>query len=280
MHDEPFELPVDGGALRGHRGGRGRAALLLHGGPAVPDYLDECAAQLDGLFSTIRYTQRGTPPSAAPGPYTIEAHAADAITVLDSFGLERAWAIGHSWGGHLALHLVVAHPERIAGVLCIGPLGADPSVFDDFEETLSRSLTDAQMSRIREIEERRRAGEGVEADFLERYALIWPRFFARAEEASPPPARIGVEASIEANRSLAEHFAHGTLASGLDGVQAPVLFVHGDEDPLPPRSSTETAALIPGALVETIPGCGHFPWLERPDAFRSAVERLLARVRA
>ena len=26
----------------------------------------------------------------------------------------------------------------------------------------------------------------------------------------------------------------------------------------------ETAALIPGARVETIPDCGHFPWAERP----------------
>lgn len=45
----------------------------------------------------------------------------------------------------------------------------------------------------------------------------------------------------------------------------------------PPRSSTHTATLIPGALVEIIPDCAHFPWLERPDAFRAAVERLLAR---
>jgi pimeloyl-ACP methyl ester carboxylesterase len=57
-----------------------------------------------------------------------------------------------------------------------------------------------------------------------------------------------------------------------------VLFVHGEQDPVPLRSTIDTAALIPGALVETIPDCGHFPWLEQPDAFRSAVERLIARV--
>ena len=36
--------------------------------------------------------------------------------MLDAFGIERAWAIGHSWGGHLALHLLVTHPERLHGV--------------------------------------------------------------------------------------------------------------------------------------------------------------------
>ena len=83
MGEDRFELAVDGCMLRGHRGGSGAPALLLHGGAAVPDYLGDCAAQLDGLFETVRYTQRGTPPSDALGPYTIERHVADAVAVLD-----------------------------------------------------------------------------------------------------------------------------------------------------------------------------------------------------
>lgn len=275
MREEPFELPVEGGAIRGHRGGEGRPALLLHGGAAIPDYLADCAEQLDGLFSTIRYTQRGTPPSEAPGPYTIEAHMDDALAVLDRFELERAWVIGHSWGGHLALHLVVGHPERVAGVLCINPLGADLSVFDDHEATLRRSLTPDQMERIHEIDERRRARNVTEADLVERFGLIWVPFFVDPEGASEPPAHVGVEASIETNRSIVEHSDRATLAEGLGRVGVPVLFVHGALDPLPLRSSTETAALIPGARVATIPDCGHFPWLEQPAAFRAAVEGLL-----
>jgi pimeloyl-ACP methyl ester carboxylesterase len=54
-----------------------------------------------------------------------------------------------------------------------------------------------------------------------------------------------------------------------------VLFVHGERDPLPVRSTEATAALIPNALVETIPDSGHFPWLEQPQRFRAAVELLL-----
>ena len=38
-----FEIEIDGGILRGHRGGTGAPALLLHGGPAVPDYMGDCA---------------------------------------------------------------------------------------------------------------------------------------------------------------------------------------------------------------------------------------------
>ncbi len=115
MLEEPFELAIDGGILHGHRGGEGRPALLLHGGPAVPDYTASCAEALDGLFSTTRYTQRGTPPSTVGPPYSIESHMSDAIAVLDHFQLDKAWAVGHSWGGHLALHLLISHPGTGSG---------------------------------------------------------------------------------------------------------------------------------------------------------------------
>jgi proline iminopeptidase len=278
VHERQFDLAIDGGILRGHRGTAGGApALLLHGGAAVPDYMGECAALLDGLFSTIRYTQRGTPPSEAGPPYTVESHMGDAVAVLDSFGFDRAWAIGHSWGGHLALHLGVAHPNRLLGLLLIDPLGADPTLFGEQDANLRRGLTDGQRARVAEVEERRRAGEVTEAELVERFALIWPQFFAQSDVATAPPARVGVQASIETNKSIAEHFERKTLARGLPGLRLPTLFMHGEDDPLPVRSTASTAALIPNALVETIPDCGHFPWLEQPDAFRRAVERLHAR---
>jgi proline iminopeptidase len=278
--EEPFELPVDGGRILGHRGGSGAPALLLHGGAAVPDYLGDCAALLHGLFATIRYTQRGTPPSEAPPPYTIEAHMADALRVLDHVELERAWAIGHSWGGHLALHLAVAHSDRLLGVLLVNPLGADSGVFDEFGANLTRNLTDTQRARLVEIEDRRREGVVTEDELVERFATIWPEFFLRRKDVSPPPERIGVQASIETNVSIAEHFERGTLAGGLPHVQLPALFVHGEDDPLPLRWTVATADLIPGAQLETISDCGHFPWIEQPATFRDAVETLVARVPA
>ena len=170
MEEERFDVTVDGVVLRGHRGGSGAPALLLHGGAAVPDYLGECAKLLDGLFSTIRYTQRGTPPSDEGPPYSVERHVADALAVLDAFELERAWAIGHSWGGHLALHLLVAHPERLLGVLCIDPLGADPTIFGEYEANLARGLTEEQIARPMHFTDPKRGA----ADFpLKAFLIGW-----------------------------------------------------------------------------------------------------------
>jgi pimeloyl-ACP methyl ester carboxylesterase len=274
--DEPFEVQVEGGVLHGHRGGSGEPALLLHGGPAAPDYTAECAASLDGLFATVRYTQRGTVPSEAPGPYTIEAHMDDALAVLDASGLERAWAIGHSWGGHLALHLLVAHPERLHGVLCISPLGALPDAISGLDRSLDALLTEEERRFIAETEQKRRDGVVTEAELVQRWATIWPHYFVHKERAIPSPTHVGPAASREANASISEHFERGTLECDLPSARLPALFVHGAEDALPASSSIATAALIPAARVEIVPDCGHFPWLEQPAAFRSAVERLLA----
>ncbi len=278
MPEEPFAVSLTGGLLQGHHGGEGEPALLLHGGPALPDYLDGLAAELAELFTTIRYTQRGTPPSTLGPPYTIECHMADALAVLDALDIDDAWAIGHSWGGHLALHLLVAQPERLRGVICIDPLGARGEIFAEFGENLRRGLSAQQVGRLDEIESRRRSGQASEAELLERSAMIWPRYFADPTSAPPhPAAHIGVQCSTETNASISDHFERGTLVEGLPDARLPVFFVHGLRDPLPPRSSTETAALIPGAIVETIARCGHFPWLEKPDELRRLIERFVVK---
>jgi proline iminopeptidase len=85
-----------------------------------------------------------------------------------------------------------------------------------------------------------------------------------------------VEASIETNRSIAAHYAAETLVFGLPELSLPARFVHGADDPMPLASTERTAGLLEDARVEAIPDAGHFPWLEQPDVFRAAVERVLA----
>ena len=272
MTETPFEV----GPLRGHRGGSGPPALLLHGGAAVPDYLDGLAAGLGDLFATYRYTQRGTPPSGGGAPFTVEAHMADALSVLDAFGIERAWAVGHSWGGHLSMHLLVAHPERLLGIVAVDPLGAFADVFAVVDPALRARLGDDEIARLDAIEGRRREGVVTETELVERFRMVWPSYFVDPSATLPPPARVGVEASIGTNRSIGEHFERGTLRLGLPAATLPALFVHGELSIIPPSATEQTAALIPGARVAVVPGAGHFPWIEEPESVHDAVESFLA----
>lgn len=274
MREVPFEVRIGDGSLAGCAAGEGAPALLLHGGPAIPDYMGPCALELEGLFATIRYTQRGVPPSTVGAPYSIESHMDDALAVLDARGVERAWAIGHSWGGHLALHLLVAHPERLLGVVGVDPLGAF-DIFAEMEATMERRLSRDESERALEIATKRSAGEATEQELVERWAIMWPQYFLHDELASAAPRDVGPRCSIDTNASIAEHFEQRTLELRLPEARLPVLIVHGVESPLPVESAERTAALIPGAVFEPVDECGHFPWIEQAGAVRRAVERSL-----
>ena len=125
-------------------------------------------------------------------------------------------------------------------------------------------------------EELRRAGEATEADLQERFELLWPQYFADPAAAVSIPLRVGRECSRDTNASIVEHFERGTLVSRLPGVRLPVLFVHGELDALPLSSVERTAALVPGARLEVIPGCGHFPWWEAPGETGRIVGEFMA----
>lgn len=97
---------------------------MLHGGPGLADYTGPLAEELAPYFDIVRYQQRGLPPSLEIGPYDVETNVQDAIAILDALALERVWLIGHSWGGHLAMQVAVAAPERVRGLIAINTLGA------------------------------------------------------------------------------------------------------------------------------------------------------------
>ncbi|HEY5951967.1 MAG TPA: alpha/beta hydrolase, partial [Kofleriaceae bacterium] len=62
----------------------------------------------------IRIDLRGRGLSDKPhGPYTMAAHAADVLAVMDAAGVADAIIAGHSFGALLGLWLAAHHPERV-----------------------------------------------------------------------------------------------------------------------------------------------------------------------
>jgi pimeloyl-ACP methyl ester carboxylesterase len=274
--EEPFEVAAEGGRLGGFRSGEGPPLLVLHGGPGMSDYTEGLSDELHGLFEVIRFTQRGCPPSTMEGPFDIEQHMRDAVAVLDGLGIDRAWLLGHSWGGHLALHMLLAYPDRLLGAVIVSPLGALGAHLDEVGVNMTRGLDPAVAAEVIALDERLMAGDGTEEESIENMRTMWPFYFADPETAPPmPPMRMSVPCYSGAFASIIDHFDRGTLRDGLGSVRLPVAFVHGRDDPIPSAESTETAALIPGATVEIV-AAGHFPWMERPGCLRAAVERALA----
>lgn len=278
MAAETFAVHADGGEITGWISGDGPPALLLHGGPGMSDHLESLADELDGLFTLARYQQRGLSPSITEGDRSVDGHVADAIAVLDGLGWEQAWMIGHSWGGHLAMHVAVGHPERCLGLVSIDALGALPDGgAQAMGENLTRHLEAGSRARLDELNEQEESGQLSEADAIENLTIVWPYYFAQPTAApAMPPFRLDMDGYAATWASVNEHYEAGTLERGLGALRMPALFIHGTGSPIPHSETERSAALVPGAMLRLIKGVGHWPWLEQPGSVKSAVAELLA----
>jgi pimeloyl-ACP methyl ester carboxylesterase len=272
-----FTTHDDGPLIAGRRAGSGPPVLLLHGGPGLGfDYLRDLADELAHENDVAWYQQRGLEPSAAVRPYSVAADVGDASRVLDALGWQRAYVVGHSWGGHLALHVAESMPERLLGVLAVDPLGSvGDGRWPEFDEEIFRRTPEPVRARAREIDELMTAGAADDELALEGMRLVWPAYFADPERAPPmPELRIASERSAEMGPSILAELP--ALEAGLPLIRVPVGFVHGSRSPMPVAASTDGAERIPGAWVEVVEGAGHFVWVEAPGAVRASLRRLTA----
>ena len=225
------------------------------------------------------YQQRGVAPSTLEGPLAVEREVADALAVLDALSWERAWLVGHSWGGHLLLHLAVAAPgaaARRAGRSSRSAARATAGSAAFEAEMLAAHPRGTTARAPRKPDAQAMRGEGSPGGG-DRGPCGWrgrrtsPRpstpCRSRDTEASVP-SYAGVFASLqEALPRLAE--AAGRTCRCRWG-SSPAA-----RSPMPrDRAAGATARAVPGAWLEVVPGAGHFPWFERPGCVRSALHRL------
>ena len=277
--EREFRASAAGGEIVGWVRGSGPPALLLHGGPGLSDHLADLAGELSPVVTVARYQQRGLAPSVVDGDRTVEGHVADAVAVLDALGWDRAWVIGHSWGGYLAMQVAVAHQDRLLGLVVVDALCAvGDGGMAAFGENLTRALTDEQRAWIDEYTVREEAGQGSAEESLEVLRTLWPYYYGDPTTALPmPDMRMDLEGGLITWPSINGHFEAGTLEHRLPELRMPALIVHGEASPIPYVEAERTAALIPGVSLRILPGIGHFPWVEEPGSVRRELETFLAR---
>src|SRR5688572_30547433 len=217
-----FTTDDDGPLIGGRRAGSGPPVLLLHGGPGLGfDYLRGLADELAQENEVAWYQQRGLAPSAMAGPYTVASDVDDARRVLDALGWDKAWVVGHSWGGQLALHVAAALPERLLGALVVDPLGSvGDGRWPEFDEEIFRRTPAEVRDRARELDDLRTEGAADDELALEGMRLVWPAYFADPEQAPPMPAlRIASERSAQMVPSIFAELP--ALEAGLSQIRVP-----------------------------------------------------------
>ena len=238
-------------------GGEGPALLLLHEGVADARMWDPLWPVLTGAYRAIRYDVRafGKSPKATEN-YTL---LADALRVLDHFGVTAAHVVGCSMGGSTALQLALDQAERVKSLvlLCPGIPGypypePDPAVEAQFEA----------------------AGSAGDADAIIRLSLEqWGR------SGDDPTVTELMRSAIRAWRNQQRFWQEGEpVYERLHELHVPVVLMVGDADSPGLIASNEAAAArIPGCELIRMPGVDHYPTVRAPQLVADTILRQLSR---
>jgi pimeloyl-ACP methyl ester carboxylesterase len=97
--------------------GRGTPVLMLHGFPdSARLWRHQVPALVAAGHRVIAPDQRGFGASDKPqdvAAYALPEVLADAVALLDHFGLERVRLVSHDWGAAVGWALAAYHPERV-----------------------------------------------------------------------------------------------------------------------------------------------------------------------
>jgi lipase len=104
-----------------YRAGEGPDPVVcLHGITAQHRAFNAVARYLETSHGLVGVDLRGRGDSDKPElGYSLEAHAADVVRVLDHLGLRNAVLAGHSMGGFVALKTALMFPERVRAIVLL-----------------------------------------------------------------------------------------------------------------------------------------------------------------
>ena len=260
-------IDAGGRAIWAERHGDGPAVLFLHGAGSNAatwwQQLPSFAARHTCLTMDLRCFGRSLAPMSE---FRHELFVADAMAVLDHFGVATAVVVGQSLGGMVGLRLALQHADRVAAfVACDSPLGVDHPAIAQALERRARTATALTL-------EQRALGAWFLQRDPERAAL-----YAQINAFNPGTYRVPAAEWRAAMDRLMDPAALLPMAA-LQGLRMPVLWLAGREDPLVPVAAMQDcAALSAGSELALVDDCGHSTYFEKPGVFNHRVLDFIAR---
>jgi len=290
-------VPGDGAELFYRMIGRDAGAasdvlVVIHGGPGMDmGYMVSDFGPLAERHQLLFYDQRGGGRSELlrddAALYTMERHVADLEALRRHFGLERMTLVAHSFGPAIAASYAMAHPDRVARMIFLGPVPPRAGdLWKRYAATVDSRLTPDERAELAKQEDAMLHGP----DPVRACRAYWT-IGVKPRLASPELAsRLTGDfcsagaAAIRAGMGVAgphteESLGEWDFRAGLRAVPAPTLIIHGDADAIPMDLVEEWTTSLPNAKLIKIPGASHFPYVERPDLVWPAIETFLQATR-
>ena len=259
-----IEAPNGAMAVR-ESAGEGPTLVLIHGNSSSSRSFSR---QLDGpLGKRFRLVAVDLPghgesdDAKDPSAYSLPGHARAVRAVVDALGLHEARFVGWSLGGHVALEMAPDLKEP-RGFVIFGapPLAVPPAMSEAFLPNPAMQFTFQE--RVDSVE----ASAYVATFFKPGFADI-PPFFLEDVLRTDGRARSNLGASIGSGEARDE-------VAIVRNLKIPLAVLHGDAEQLVKGRYFGAVAMptLWRGAVQTIPGAGHAPQWETPEAFDALVE--------
>ncbi len=263
-------------------GTEGPTVLLLPTWSIVPSRMWKAQVPyLSRHYRVITFDGRGSGRSDRPvgaEAYNDSEFVADALAVLDATETESCVLVGFSRGCPWALQLALEQPERVLGIVCIGPATRLAPRLEErthwtFNERHETTEGWAKYNRYYWL-------EGGYDDFLEfffEHLFSEPHSTKQIEDTIGWGGEIGPERLVDTEVAREDHLPPERLTK----VSCPVLVIHGAQDGIRPHREGALLAEATGGSLVTVEGGGHAPHARDPvmvnHLLRDFVDRVAPR---
>ncbi|HVW23751.1 MAG TPA: alpha/beta hydrolase [Polyangiaceae bacterium] len=253
-------------------GGRAEAVVFVHGNPGPMDDWEVLAPAASAFARAIAMDLPGYGRADHPRDfdYTVPGYARYLGALLDRLGVRRAHLVLHDFGGGFGLWWGLHNPERFASVTLINTgalkgyrwhylakIWQTPILGELFQLTTTASMFRSALNRDNP--------KPMPDAFVERVMRYADWGHRRA-----------VLALYRATRDPERYF--GSLQPKLRELDRPACVVWGAEDKyLPARFAHQQLETFPRAEIHVLPGLGHWPFVDDPDAVQRIVIPFLQR---
>ena len=244
------EYAIEGCTIGVMRGGTGAPLLFLHDNDAFTAW-QPFMETLAGSFDVIVPDHPGFGRSDVPAWLDMIGDLAHAYRAfIDALDLRNVTLVGHGLGGWIACELALRNPRDVRALVLVDSAGL-PLVQDGIDTFM------------------------CSPDELRRASYVDERHAPPLDDAAR--SHLAKDMLMTARMGWQPRFYDPQLAKWLHRVTLPALIVWGAEDAIFPVAQAQTfAAALGGSQVVVIPGAGHLPHIEAPQAFTAAVTGFLA----
>ena len=252
--------------------------VFLHGQPGLGRDFAPVARILEPSFKVLSVDRPGYG-STGGAAISMTDNANFFASHIERSATERVVLVGHSYGGGIAILLAARRPDLVRGLVLVASVGSAAHIGPIDHVLAAPVIGDVLVagfvtSARRVLPLVRDSGRRIPGALGRWVAGSLPdRSFARTAEFDAQSVRKSVVAE---QRALLSEIRD--VESALGELDLPVEVISGTWDMIvPPAASRAIASRVPGAVIELVPGIGHFVPRDAPRAVASAVERVRER---